>query len=442
MLPTGAFNAAWHDMNLARFLNLDTGYLKNVGFQSSGNLFAQLINIASLPLIMRLFDPAEIGLFNLFVESLALVTILISLRAEHVVLLPKTDRQAAELMGFVACFGAMSCIVMTVVMAALSARGLVPAEYRVWVLILPATSFLVVFAQAAQQFSQRSADFRRSGSSEVVNRLSNNMVAIIAGSFGLSGIWLGIATAMGFVGKLVVFRAAFRELTPNLIAGTKTGWGCIRKQKLERMLGSMMVSHIMLALTSLAPLIYVGYRFGAEYTGHFSLVIGTLALPTTLIGNAVGHVFFQRASQQFSHGGTFDRLLIANLRILVLMAVPAFLFVGVFGSTIYPVIFGAQWLVAGQTAQIYALAAAMSFITMPFGRTGIIVNAWWYGPGWQFGRLVTTVGVILFCEASSTPYLTFIFWLTAQAAMLFIVDGVASFLFSKRKTPYSAELSR
>lgn len=442
MLQIGAFIAAWHDMNLARFLNLDTGYLKNVGFQSGGNILAQVINIASLPLITRLFDPAEIGLFNLFVEFLALATILISLRAEHVVLLPKTDRQAAELMGFVACFGAMSCIVMTVVMAALSARGLVPAEYRVWALILPATSFLVVFAQAVQQFSQRSADFRRSGSSEVVNRMSNSMVAIIAGSFGLPGIWLGIGTAMGFVGKLVVFRAAFRELTPNLIAGTRTGWHRIRKQKFEKILGSMMVSHIMLALTSLVPLIYVGYRFGAEYTGYFSLVIGTLALPTTLIGNAVGHVFFQRASHRFSHDGTFDKLLIANLRMLVLMAIPAFLFVGVFGPSIYQLIFGGQWLVAGQTAQIYALAAAMSFITVPFGRTGLIVNAWWYGPGWQFGRLVTTAGVILFCEASSKPYLTFILWLTAQATLLFVVDGVASYLFSKRNRPFSAERSR
>ena len=121
------------------------------------------------------------------------------------------------------------------------------------------------------------------------------------------------------------------------------------------------------------------------------------------------------------------------------MAVPAFMFVGVFGPSIYQLIFGGQWLVAGQTAQIYALAAAMSFITVPFGRTGLIVNAWWYGPGWQFGRLVTTAGVILFCEASSKPYLTFILWLTAQATLLFVVDGVASYLFSKRNKPFSAE---
>ena len=72
-------------MNLLALLKLDSGYLKNIGFQSSGTILAQLVNIASLPVIARLYDPVEIGIFNLFMQALAIATILISFRVEHVV---------------------------------------------------------------------------------------------------------------------------------------------------------------------------------------------------------------------------------------------------------------------------------------------------------------------------------------------------------------------
>ena len=62
-------------MWLADQLKLDNTYLKNIKFQSAGNVTAQVINAASLPIVVRLFNPAEIGILNLFIQSMALVTI-------------------------------------------------------------------------------------------------------------------------------------------------------------------------------------------------------------------------------------------------------------------------------------------------------------------------------------------------------------------------------
>ena len=132
-------------------------------------------------------------------------------------------------------------------------------------------------------------------------------------------------------------------------------------------------------------------------------------------------------------------LFLANAKLLLFVAVPAFLFVAVTGPFLYPLVFGAQWYVAGQTAQIYAVAAALSFLTMPFDRSGLIVNAWWYGPGWQLGRLVTTISVLLICEMFSAPYLTFVSFIAAQSACLYAVDACASYLFSRRNTKFSGK---
>ena len=273
--------------------------------------------------------------------------------------------------------------------------------------------------------------------SEVANRAGNGLVSIGAGLLGFPGIWLGVATAAGFVGKLLVVGGALRAVSFAPVRGALTGRTRIRAQGLENLLGSMIVSHGMLAITTLAPLAYIGYRYGEEFTGQFALVLGTLALPTTLVGNAIGQVFYQRASQLFANGSTFSALLLANSRLLFFIALPAFLFVALTGPFLYPLVFGSQWYVAGETAQIYAVAAAFSFMTVPFDRSGLIVNAWWYGPSWHFGRLVTTLGVVILSEAVAAPYLTFVVLLTIQSLLLYIVDGGASYLFSRRNTKFS-----
>lgn len=426
-------------MNLPALLKLDGGYLKNIGFQSSGTILAQIVNIASLPIITRLFDPAEIGVFNLFMQALAIATILISFRVEHVVMLPKEDDDARQLVGFVAGFGAMSCLIMTLILAVLALLGVMPETYRAWLLMLPVTAFLVVFAQASQQLSQRSEDFRRSGLSEVANRAGNSLVSVGAGFLGWPGLWLGISTASGFVCKIFAVSGTLRSVAFNPLKSIPAGRLRIRQQRLEKLLGSMILSHSMLAITGLAPLAYVGYRYGESLTGQFALVIGTLALPTTLVGNAIGQVFYQRASQLFANGKSFDSLFLANAKLLLFIAVPAFLFVAVTGPFLYPLVFGSQWYAAGQTAQIYAVAAAFSFLTMPFDRSGLIVNAWWYGPGWQLARLVTTIGVLLISEMVSAHYLTFVSFLAAQSVCLYAVDVCASYLFSKRNTKFSGQ---
>ena len=247
-------------MWLADQLKLDNTYLKNIKFQSAGNVTAQVINAASLPIVVRLFNPAEIGILNLFIQSMALVTILISFRVEQVVVLPKEDEHAGELVSFVASFGMLSCVVMTVAVCGLIAGGFVPTEYRAWALCMPVTAFLVVFANAAQQMSQRSSDFRRSGMSEIINRGSNSLVAIGAGLAALPSVWLALATASGFVGKLVVFRKSLAFLNWNLPRNIARGRRRIGKQAFR--CWDRSPCPMMLALTIILPLVYVSHRYG------------------------------------------------------------------------------------------------------------------------------------------------------------------------------------
>ena len=74
----------------------DKNYLRNLGWQGMGNVSAQIVNVVSLPIITRLFTPADIGMLRVFIEALAFTTILISFRVEHIIMLPKRKNDAVE----------------------------------------------------------------------------------------------------------------------------------------------------------------------------------------------------------------------------------------------------------------------------------------------------------------------------------------------------------
>jgi O-antigen/teichoic acid export membrane protein len=419
---------------------LDKTYLKNIRWQGMGNTVAQVVNILSLPIISRLFTPGELGMLNMFVEALAFVSIVMSFRVEHVVMLPRKDREADELFAFVFSFGVLSCTVCTALFAVVAVLGVVPSDYRIWALLLPVTAFFMVFSQAAQQLSQRSADFMHSGLSEAVNRFSNSLFSIIAGAFGATGLVLGIAVAIGFLFKSLTFFSLLSNLSTNLLRAVLVGLRRIRRQGLQRLLGSLIVSHGMLAVTSIMPLWFIAERWGNDYVGYFSLVLSTLALPTRLLGTAVGQVFYQRASSTFAAEKPFRKLLVSNAKLLILIAVPGFSIVFFFGPFLYPFVFGQEWAIAGQVAQYYVFAATLSFLSVPFDRSGLIVNAWWYGPSWHIGRMVTTFAVIYFSELYNATFFGFLFWLTIQASTMYVIDASATYLFSLRTHPFTSKL--
>lgn len=419
---------------------MDRNYLKNVSWQGLGNMSAQAVNLVSLPIIARLFSPTDIGFLGMFVEALAIITILMSFRVEHIILLPKEDSVAQALTSFVFCFGAISCVGLVLLALLLSLFGVVPGEYRLWAIAVPLTAYFLVLGQALQQLSQRSANFGRSGLSEFVARLSNSIFALCAGFAGGPGAALGMAVGVGNLTKTLVFMSELSRVNRKSYQAVRRGFSEVRKHSYQRLLASLSFSHALLACTSFIPLWFVAQNWGAEYAGYLSLVLATLALPTRLIGTAVGQVFYQRAAEMFGNQEKFIGLLISNSLALLAIALPGFSIVYFFGSWLYTVVFGPQWEIAGVVAQYYVFAAALSFLSVPFDRSGLIVNAWWWGPLWHVARLVATGSVIMLSLSFHLTYYEFVKLLTLQAVVLYLLDFIASLNFSLRTERFDSSI--
>lgn len=114
---------------------------------------------------------------------------------------------------------------------------------------------------------------------------------------------------------------------------------------------------------SLAPLVLAVF-FPREVVGQYSRCLLLVQLPITLIGESVGHVFYQRAA----HAG--DDSILQNLvrrMVVTLLALGLFIFslIAVLGRELFQVVLGSNWGPAGDFSSALSLWCLLVFVGSP-----------------------------------------------------------------------------
>ena len=76
-----------------------TSFVGDVLKLVSGTAFAQVLSIIAAPFLTRLYGPEAFGLSAIFVGISAIVSAIACLRYELSIMLPETDKEAANLLG-------------------------------------------------------------------------------------------------------------------------------------------------------------------------------------------------------------------------------------------------------------------------------------------------------------------------------------------------------
>jgi teichuronic acid exporter len=405
-------------------------YFRNFRSQSAGLAIAQLINILTLPVVTRYYTPEEMGLYSVFVQALGFATILLSFRAEHVIMIRGSNRASNEFCLQILLMAGVLCVVQAGAVLLAYVYDLIPEERLAWVILLPPVAYVFVASYALQQLEQRAGGFRRSGFSEVAARLVTSTASVCGGILQMAAVSLAACLMLGYLAKSLVYWDRIRILY-RLFWRSGSPWpSWAGLWQIRRSLTSLSGSHLLLFGTSILPLIHIEDSYGLREVGLYSLVVSTLYFPTALLGAALGSVYYQAASRSHAKGEGFSGLFWANVKYLSVGAILMFGAISILAPHLYEFVFGAQWEGAGDIARVYCLAAAVAFITVPLDRSGVVVNAWWYGVSWHTMRLMTTVGAIIWSSWSQLSFSDFVLLITIQITLMHLIDGVASFCFA------------
>ncbi|MFG6468716.1 lipopolysaccharide biosynthesis protein [Roseateles sp. BYS87W] len=409
-------------------------FWRDVRWQAMGNTLAQAIGILGLPVLTRLYTPADMAAQAVFLQFAMFFAGVMTLRYEYLVQLPRADQEAFSLVKWVVALAAVGTAVFTplvLLVVALwpgseaTAGG--ASRWAAWLWLTPATAALISVSMAVQHLVQRLGHFKSSGMGEVAAKSGFIGFGALAALMHVGTAGILLTTGFGALAKLLVLRAsnAFQwgQVLPRP-SWRRTAWQPLQSvAHAHRHLSfSMVMSHLSGTVTGMAPILFISAAYGDSQLGQFNLVAMTIFLPASLIGTAIGQVFYQRAAKQWADGEGFAPLWRQTASRLTLIGVPVYAAIAILSPWAYPFLFGAQWEPAGALAPWMALPALCAFVSTPLERSCLVTGRWKYQMGWHGARAVTTLAVVGIAHHLQLPLPTFMELLVVQMATLYLID--------------------
>jgi lipopolysaccharide exporter len=342
-------------------------FLHNLSVVMTGTAIAQLFGLVMMPVVSRLFTPADFGIFGTFYSVVGVWGAVITLGYSQVVVLPKQKEEALNLF-VVACLSVALITSLTAV-----AVLLFPAEVQ-YLLKAPNRWFLPLFLFAIvimgltyclEAWCTRTSAFMSLAVSQVVRMVSavGLWIALGFGHMGALGLVLGLVCGdiLASINLGRVFKADLKE------GWTSLAWSRIRELAREYKEFPLYASPqgLMSALSQGLPVILLGYFYGIGVAGAYAFGIRILQTPMNFISAPLWRVVFQRSSEIHNQDDDLFPFYIKGTVVLLAVILVPTIILFVWAPQIFSWIFGAEWREAGIYARWLILWISIVFINLP-----------------------------------------------------------------------------
>lgn len=343
-----------------------SGDKKSVLSLVGGTTIAQGLSFLFSPIQTRLFSPEVFGELSVFTSITGIVGVIVCLRYELAIVLPKDDDEGFALLKLSWFFAALVSLASLVVFGLwgrqIYARFNAPGLARYWYYV-PITLLLTGIIQAANYWLTRQRKFTVLSYNKVLPVLAINLVSI---GLGLAGDRaLGARLFSSLVSQLVNLAVLATVLVPDSKVVGRAQYG---KKELIGKYKNFLVYDIWGALINnisfmIVPIL-MSSSYGSYYAGQYSLSMRVIQIPISLIGSALGLVFYNSANK-YKINGELSNYVIRLSKSLFLFTLPIAAFLMLFGRTFFIFIFGLNWDHAGVYTQILSFWAMIWFISSP-----------------------------------------------------------------------------
>ncbi|MBN2349908.1 MAG: oligosaccharide flippase family protein [Bacteroidales bacterium] len=373
----------------------------------SGTAIAQLIPILLQPVLRRFYSPEIFGAYAVYLSMVGILVIVTSFRYELAIILPKRDKDAANVLFLAQLFNLVINILLFILILIFSRRLLrllnLDSSYVLFLYLVPAGTFLFSLYQSLNYWLIRKKSFFRVSLNKFVRRS-------FEGSFQILFKWTGISGGLIF-GDLIGHAAnnisgLFQSLQLNLklqdFSIVKLNY--VFKKYIDYPKYNLVTS-FMSACSYLLPIILINKFFSSETAGYFDLSKLVLSVPFALVASSISNVLLQRTSEKYKKQKSFRKELVSIFFVVFAIALIEILVILYFGVDLFQLFFGKDWTFSGQISQILVWSYALNFITSSFSSIFISLNKIKHLSIWQITYFVSIVSLILF---RNFEFITFI----------------------------------
>jgi len=342
-------------------------------------------------------------------------------RYELAIMLPKKDEDSANIfvLGLIVNTSfSFFLLLILLILGNYAASLLNSARFPFWLYFVPFSVSLIGLFNLLSYFANR---FRRYKDLVVVNL------------YKTAGM-LGVQIALGIL-KIGVLGLISGQILSQIISNVKLFF-TIKKLGLFSKLDKRVVlgfarkykSFILISspaafadtLTLQFPYIFLSVIYSNEIAGSFFLAMRMVFLPSSLMSSSISRVYLERITRlSRNNKPIFFTVKSVGTRIF-LISIPVFLFFFTLSPTLFPIIFGEEWKLAGRIAQILSFIFVIRFVTSTLSSIFTLHEYVKVGSFWQATYFVTSVILFSFTYVFRLDFFIFIYFYVLHEIILYL----------------------
>ncbi|MCX7748534.1 MAG: oligosaccharide flippase family protein [Clostridia bacterium] len=344
-----------------------SSFTKSVITLMTGTTVAQIIPIAISPILTRLYSPSDFGILGLFSAIVFILGPVANAKYEQAIILPEKDEEAINVtvLSIVTSFTLSVVLFLSVIFFGTRIAFLLGnEEIAIWLYYIPLVIFLTGAFNAFSQFNVRLKQYKNIAKATVNKSLSLAFFQLILGYFklGASGLVTGQIIS-NFTGNSTL---AYNTIKNKQLLKSVSKEQVIRFAKRyinfpKYYMWAILANSLSYNIISF----FISSIFSTATLGFYALGNRVLGMPTSLIGNSIGQVFFKEAVEEKKTTGYAVKTFKSTVKKLLVIAIPFFTLLYFIVEDTFAFVFGSQWRTAGEFAQILIPVFFVRFVLSP-----------------------------------------------------------------------------
>lgn len=346
-----------------------SNFVRNVAIVATGTAGAQAITMAFSPAITRIYGPETFGAMGTFIAIFEIISPLAALSYPLAIVLPKKDSDAIGLAKISLGIALLTSLLVTIALCAFKTPIINTFNLQTiepYILLLPITMLFSVLMAITGQWTIRKKLFGLKARSAILQAFLINIMKTGLGLISPSAIVLIGTTSFGYLLQSILIWTGLNQskreheqknarnyLTSALLRDYKDFAYFRTPQIFLNSIGQGM------------PILMLASLFTPAAVGYYVLARTVLFVPTNLIGTSVGEVFYPKFVEIIRNGESGKKILLKACVSLSIIGCAPYLLLFMFGPWIFSIIFGSEWLEAGEYARWMSAWLFVILITRP-----------------------------------------------------------------------------
>lgn len=361
-----------HILNLLQKLKND-GFLRSVFVLASGTIISQIIILATLPILTRLYSPTEYGTYSMYLSIIGILLMVISFSYENAITLPEDDHTASSVLSLSLriCVGVSiaSGIGIYILRDPLS-EWLHESYLTHYYLFFIVALFGAGFYQILNYWSVRKKYFRQLARTKYTQSIGQVSSQIGLSLFQMGPLGLIIGDIIGRFGGLIPQWRLWRHDVKR--QEITSGWSDLKDSayRYRRFPILSMASNVLNSIVLYVPTILLASIYGPQVAGWFALCQRILGSPMTLIMTSVRNVYLAESSDYMINSPSrMYPLFMKTVRNVFLVGALIILLIVLIGPSLFPFLFGEEWRESGGFIRILSIMYLSQFVANSVGST-------------------------------------------------------------------------